>query len=654
MGIEDLQGCSPNTYYYYVRDQLQRLVYGRSEEAFALGDADRDALRTASDLEARKSRMRELFIESLGGLPSSDAPLNPRIVGAIECDGFRIEKIIFESRPKAFVTANLYVPEGITTPRGAVLFLCGHHMQAKHQPEYQNVCRHLVQTGLVVMAQDPVGQGERFSYWDSDFKSMTVNWGTLEHDYAGSQCLAAGDALGRYFVHDAMRGVDYLCTRTEVDPARIGVTGNSGGGTQSCLLMVCDPRIAAAAPGTFVMNRRSYMYTGGAQDAEQIWPRMTAFGFDHEDVLLMMCPKPVRVLAVKHDFFPIEGTRRSVERVKRMWEICGQPSDIDLIEDDTDHWFTPKLATAAAEFFSHHLLGEKYTPDSSKVQPLEPQQIWCTESGQVRGEIEGARFVFEENLDRLAEVREQRESVPDGEREATARAWLKERVFKDRRPCDQNPRRYSSGQTDDLNMQAWLWWSQEGIWNNAFIFRDARFEGRELPVTIAVWDGGTTQLQAHETWIGETCASGRAVMVLDTSGVGQLVPNPLNASPIHGFYGVLHKFNDDLIWLDDCIASLRTYDVTRAVDAAPLIPGVTADGVRMYAHGRQGVYARLAAFLDERIAGIEVVDGMGSYADWAGSRHYDSEDIRSIVFPGILQHFDLPDLERWGYVPQVV
>ncbi|MCX6375560.1 MAG: hypothetical protein NTU88_05925, partial [Armatimonadetes bacterium] len=103
MTIEELESCSPHSYYYDVRDQLQRHVYCRSKEAFAAGDAARDALRTVADLEKRKSEMRARFIESIGGLPPSDTPLNARIVGTIECDGFRIEKIIFESRPKTFV-----------------------------------------------------------------------------------------------------------------------------------------------------------------------------------------------------------------------------------------------------------------------------------------------------------------------------------------------------------------------------------------------------------------------------------------------------------------------------------------------------------------------------------------------------------------------
>src|SRR5258705_11189966 len=118
-----------------------------------------------------------------------------------------------------------------------------------------------------------------------------------------------------------MRGVDYMLTRPDIDPNKIGVTGNSGGGTQTSLMMLGDPRIAAAAPATFIMNRETYMNCGGAQDAEQIWPGFTAAGYDHEDILLAVSPKPVRVLAVQYDFFPIEGLRRHAERCKPIWKM---------------------------------------------------------------------------------------------------------------------------------------------------------------------------------------------------------------------------------------------------------------------------------------------------------------------------------------------
>ena len=644
MSLSDFEKISPVTYTLDVRDQLKDHIFARSTEAFARGDGARDASLTPRALARRQAAMRRKFIAALGGLPSSNSPLNSRTVGEVRGNGFRIEKVIFESRPKVYVTANLYLPDGLDRPRGAVLFLSGHHEMAKHVGEYQIVCQCLVQAGLIVFAQDPIGQGERFSYYEKSTGGTTVGWGVPEHQHVGNQCLPVGDTLARYFVHDAMRGIDYLCTRKEVDPRRIGVTGNSGGGTQTSLMMLCDPRIAAAAPATFIMNREGWMHTGGCQDSEQVWPGMTAEGFDHEDILLMMCPKPVCVLAVKYDFFPIEGTRRTVERCRRLWKLHRQEKRLQLVEDSTTHLFTPKLAVAAAEFFSQHLLGRKVTPRAETISPFAPSKLWCTRSGQVRGEIPGARGAFEENLDRVRECERKRNAFPAPERRREALAWLKKQVFRDRKPCELNPRIYAANSAEDMEVQLCYWWSQQGLTSHGLLFRPLARAGRKLPVTLAVWDGGGSALRAHHDWLRATCAAGRAALVLETTGTGNIRPNLVNTYPLEDFYGSLHKFNDDLIWLKDSLVALRTYDVLRALDMIAIWPGLDDRDIRAYAHGLHGLYPRLAAALDRRIRKIQVVGGLRGFGELCRTRHYDTRDIFSVTLPGILRHGDLNEL----------
>lgn len=647
MTIHELEKNSPGAYFYDVKDQLKTFIYKRSEEAFIAGDTDRDLIKSIEELEKRKSFIREKLIESLGGLPPRDTPLNAVVVDVLHCKGYKIEKIIFESRPKAYVTANLYIPEGITEPRGAVLFLCGHFNEAKHHEEYQTVCLYLVNAGLVVMAQDPIGQGERLSYYEENIGRTTIDWGVMEHDYAGSQCWLLGDGIARYFVHDAMRGIDYLCTRPEVDPQKIGVTGNSGGGTQTSLVMVCDTRVAAAAPATFIMNRQTYMYSGMAQDSEQIWPRMTAIGFDHEDILMAMLPHPVLVLAVSSDFFPIEGTRRTVERIRRFCEMYGKTNLLELYEDDSDHHYTRPMAKAAAEFFSFHLLGRVATPRDEDIKTLEPYRLCCTRTGQIRGEMKDARFVYEENIDRLEELEMQRRAEPDEICCSRAFEWLKEIVFKNRKPCRLNPRQYDYQQVNELMVQMYIWRAQEDYFNNAFVFRDYRFTDQKLPATIAVWDGGTGCIQQHIDWIRKECASGRTVVVLDTAGVGNIMPKPLNSMPPNDFLGVIFKLTHDLMWLNDSLAAIRVYDIIRALDAIELIKETKKEDIRLYAFGRQGFYALLAAFLDERVQSIAVDGGIESFSALVRSRYYNHYDIMSIILPGMLKYFDLPDIYRW-------
>lgn len=653
MRIRELQGLNPNCW-FDVKNQLRDHIYARSREAFRRGNEARDAVRTAEDLEKRRTAMRKVFLDALGGLPAGDTPLNAMVTGEVQCDGYKVEKVIFESRPGAYVTANLYIPDGITGPTGAVLFVCGHHETAKQADEYQVVCQYLVRSGLIVLAQDPVGQGERLSYYEKIIGTTTLEWGVTEHTYAGSQCWPLGDSIARYFLHDDMRGLDYLRTRPEVDPARIGVTGNSGGGLQTCMMMVADPRIAAAAPTTFLMEKEIYMESGGGQDAEQIWPGISAAGFDHEDILLCMAPRPTLVLAVKYDFFPIEGTRKTVERSRRFWELYGKGDCIDLFADDSVHHYTRTMAKKAAAFFSLHLLGKQkgedfFTPALDQaVKPIEPSRLRCTRSGQTRGEIDGVRFVHEENKDRLQALEAARNQLPPEERREKALEWIRKKVFHERKPCELNPRHYTTLQAEDLTVEMCFWWAQEGIIGHAYTFRDYKDAGKELPVTVAVWAGGTTEIQTHIGWIRKTCQSGRAVMVLDVTGDGGLLPNPLcSAFNYNDFHGTLYKLATDFMFMGDSIAALRAYDITRALDMAACWPGLKGEDIELYGQGRFSFYVNLASAVEPGIRSYTVESGMESMAGWVGARHYDCLDIVSVILPGALKYFDIPDLEQW-------
>lgn len=646
MNVERLERLSPGEWFHDVRDQLKWHVYRRSEQAFELGNAERDALSSEEMIRARQTALKRHFISSLGGLPEPSGPPRASVAGALQGNGFSIQKLIYESRPKAYVTSLLYLPDDLRTPAPAILFLCGHATQGKAYPEYQRVCQLLARTGFVVLAQDPIGQGERLSYWEPRTGAPTVGPCTSEHDHAGAQCAPLGWSIARFFLHDAMRSLDYLCSRPEVDPKRIGLTGNSGGGTQSCLLMMTDARIAAAAPGTFIMNRQSYMYSGGAQDAEQIWPRLTSAGYDHEDVLIAMAPRPVCVLAVTGDFFPIEGTRETVRRCRRVWETLGVPNMPRLVEDASDHAYTRKLACASARFFAETLMQTETDPDYDSTVPLSEADIRCTASGQVRGDFADAESVFEEcqrRLDRLAKARSRQ---PQDARMAAARQRVSDLVRRNRTPCDANPRTYASGSLLDLAVEARIWWSQPGLMGHGLAFRVAGDPVPDQPVTVAVWDGGTSSIRAHMGWIRQQCAGGRRVLVPDVSGVGALRPHDLlSGCAPQEFYGVIHKLADDLTWLGDSLAALRTYDVLRATDVA--LQHDHASDVRVYADaesGRECLYGILAATVDERISGLDVHGPPPNYADWISDRHYDSHNIKAIILPGILEQLEVDDL----------
>ncbi|MBT2765256.1 acetylxylan esterase [Paenibacillus sp. ISL-20] len=577
--------------------------------------------------------------------------LNAYTAGVVSGAGFQVEKVVFESSPGYWVTSNLYLPDHREERSAAVLFLSGHELGAKHDAYYQRVIQHFVRAGMIVLAIDPIGQGERLSLHDFEDREGSVIWGTKEHQQYGVQCHMLGDSVARYFVHDAMRAVDYLCERPDVDPARIGVTGNSGGGTQTAMMMVCDERIAAAAPATFIMNRQLYMHAGGVQDAEQVWPGLSGLGYDHEDLLIAFAPKPLIVLAAEYDFFPIEGTRRTVDRCRRFWELLGHPRDLQFVTDASTHRYTDRLATAAAAFFVRHLEVKVAANHAVKIEAFPPEQLWCSPSGQLYRDQVGARSIRDFNADCCDQLAAARSLLPTQQRQDQARQWLQERIYASRKPCELNPRIIRLGAVEGLEADYRLWWSQEGIMNSGYVFRLAGdITERKQPLTVAVWRGGTRRLKDHWAWIQETCQSGRAVLVLNTSGVGPHEPYPMYEKPAHSYFGVLHKLADDLIWLGDSLAALRTYDVLRCMEVISHFDEWQGGAVPFYTVGREGFYVQLAAEIDRRIGAITAIHPLSSAADLVRARQLEEEEAMSVVFPGILKVLDPSELNESGSI----
>ncbi|MCI0696367.1 acetylxylan esterase, partial [candidate division KSB1 bacterium] len=261
-------------------------------------------LTTREEITARQRFIRERFLHAIGGLPER-TPLNPKVTGTLKRDGYRIEKIIFESLPKFYVTANLYVPETGRAPYPAILMPLGHESGGKAHEAWQRLAITFVKNGFVMLLFEPVGQGERVQLYDPDLGESKVIRSTDEHTLAGTQCLLLGHSFARHVIWDAMRALDYLVSRPEVDSSRVGITGNSGGGTMTAYMSALDDRIKVAAPSCYLTNWKSLLETIGPQDAEQNLPPWLADGLDQPDFVLAFAPKPMLMLSAIRDFFPI-------------------------------------------------------------------------------------------------------------------------------------------------------------------------------------------------------------------------------------------------------------------------------------------------------------------------------------------------------------
>src|SRR5262249_9565783 len=140
---------------------------------------------------------------------------------------------------------------------------------------------------------------------------------TLEHTMVGVSSIPLGTSTARYRIWDGMRSLDYLASRPDIDPNRLGCTGNSGGGTLTSYLMALGERIAGAAPSCYLPSLRRLLETIGPQDAEQNIHAQIAFGMDHADYVMMRAPRPTLMCVATRDFFDINGAWNSFRQAKR-------------------------------------------------------------------------------------------------------------------------------------------------------------------------------------------------------------------------------------------------------------------------------------------------------------------------------------------------
>ena len=381
------------------------------------------AIKTPADVERRQTELREFFLKSLGDLPER-TPLNPQLVGTVKRDGYRIEKIIFESRPRHHVTSNLYLPEG-QGPFPGVLLPCGHSDNGKAQDSYQRMCILLAKNGMAVLCYDPIGQGERFQMLDPSGKPVIRN--TTEHTMAGIGALLVGRQLASYRIWDGFRALDYLAGRPEIDAARLGCTGNSGGGTMTAYLMALDDRISVAAPSCYITSLERLFETIGPQDAEQNINGQVAAGMEHADYVTMRAPKPTLLTVGTRDFFDIRGSWDTFREVKLIFGRLGFGERVDLFESDEEHGFTRPRRVATARWMSRWLLKRDEALDEPDFPIATDQELQCTRTGQVLTDFQDVS-VFDLNRQRERELRKQRETASAEMSLATFREEVKQRL----------------------------------------------------------------------------------------------------------------------------------------------------------------------------------------------------------------------------------
>jgi dienelactone hydrolase len=473
--------------------------------------------KTTDQVLDYQKHLREKFLEVLGGMPDR-TPLNPQVTGIIHREGYRLEKVIFESQPKHYVTAALFMPDADKhkPPYPGVLVPCGHAQNAKAYESYQKMGALLALNGMAALVFDPIDQGERGQLVE-DWPGL---WGTKAHTMVAVGSILLGRNTATFEVWDGMRGIDYLQSRQEVDPKRIGCTGNSGGGTQTSYLMALDDRIIAASPSCYITNFDRLLNTLGGQDAEQNIYGQLAFGIDHADYLMMRAPTPILICAATKDFFDIGGTWTSFRYAKRLYTTLGFAERIDLLENDAGHNYNEQARQGVVRWMSRWLLGKDKPIAEPDIKTFTDEEMQCTPDGQVM-RIKGARSVYDLNRDyeeELAECRKQMWAAP-GKNDLVNQV----RKIAGIRGLDElsKPTVEELGviERDGCSIKKMVIKPEEGIYLPALLFVPS--EKKNKTAALYLHEKGAATDAAPDAPVEKLVKDGRTVLAVDVRGLGE-------------------------------------------------------------------------------------------------------------------------------------
>ena len=606
-------------------------------------------LKNKADAEAYVREVRERIQKCFGPFPATRSPLNARVTKTVERDAYRIENVIFESRPGFFVTANLYLPKGETKRRPGVVGTCGHSSEGKGGEAYQSFAQGLARLGYVVLIYDPLGQGERGMYFTPEGR-LTYPGTTNQHNMAGNQQVLVGDFLGSWRAWDGMRALDYLLTRAEVDPAQVGVTGNSGGGTMTTWLCGVESRWSMAAPSCFVTTWRRNYENELPQDSEQCPPRSLALGLDMDDYLAALAPKPVIILAKEKDFFDVRGARESYERLQRLYRLLGAEDRVGYFAGPTEHGYSIENREAMYGFFNAVTgISEAKTEPALTIEAQET--LWCTDKGSVN-RLEGAREVFSFTAEKARRLGKERGLVAGEDLALAVRETLRlpkpvetPPDYRIARPGGPS-RKYPTAKhihyyvDTEPGMQAvCTWLTGDEAWNS----RPASGPGAPGRAVLYVAHRSADLELREEPLVREIFAreSGKADFIaVDVRGVGESLPGTTSSGPL-SYYGADFFYASFANMLDRPYLGGKTTDLLRVID---WLVATGRQEIHLVAKGWGALPGAFAALLSPHVKQVTLLRALTSYEEVATTEHY-QWPLSSFV-PGALARFDLPDVYR--------
>lgn len=618
---------------------LPGYLRGLAAAALAKRDAALARLTTPAAIHQRQKWTRATLIELIGGLPER-TELNARTVGSTEHDDYRLEKVIYESRPGFYVSACVYIPKKGSAPFPGVLFQLGHSGNGKAYDSYQCACQGLVKLGFLVLAFDPMGQGERIYYPDSTGLRSRLNDVDLEHTVPGRQMLLAGTTCTQFQLWDAIRSLDYLESHPLVDRKKLASTGQSGGATLTMLLAAVDDRLSAAAEmsgNTENVACRNFLPPGSTDDAEQDLVGSGPLGFDRWDLFYPFAPKPMLVGVSDRDFYGtyspnyISDGWREYQQLSGIYKTLGADRNLAWTDTPLPHGLSYDSRVHLYNWLRLHLQGQ-HEPirEEPAVSPEPEENLWVSPKGNLVASFGGETpfSLTRKRCESLADHTTPKplEQLLRLEQPPTARATVLKKV----------PSRAG------LSIEAVDVPSVDKVGLPVWVFRRGGVPA-QAPVVILLHPHGRN-VAWHE---GQLCSVLAAqtdclVCAADVRGIGDLAPEFSTGA---AGYARDHQDEENYAWssliLGRPLLGQRVTDILALTRALREMDGARRPVV-VAALGEMTVPALFAAALEPAIGRLYLAGGLSSYRSIIENEDY-KHPLANFV-PDILAHTDLPEI----------
>ena len=585
------------------------------------------AITTKKQAVERQAAVRKKIIELVGGLPYKSGPVNVKKFNSVVAEGFTIENIAYESLPGYWVTANVYVPTKTAKTFPALILTPGH---GAGKSSLYNWAANFAHAGILTIAIDPLGQGERFQHYDPELGNSKLE-GSGEHEHANQTALLVGQHIARYWFTDGMRAVDYLIQRGDVDSAHIGAFGCSGGGTATAYLAAMDPRISVAVASSYITSFKELLPGNGPQDAEQTIPKFLSSGLDFADWVELAAPRPFAIVAFEEDFFPVAGARWTYEEARRIYSLYDADNKLLFIDGRGGHCNLGPVTHQVLAFLVKNLKDSDVVPEFGQYRPKDFDDLTVTPTGQLStsiGSVTAEAIARKETLNRRAAISSQTDLS----------AW-RTRLRNDIRSLAgisvsaRGPLKIIS--LDDKNTATLSIQTEEGITLEALMLIPDQCATGKCPTILWMEPAPAEQLTANPD-VTSAVKNGNIVLLFHPRGVlGEPPPNPNQLALGQYMQPLLRS-----IAVGKTLMGMRVDDVlsvVRWLKSQPNTGEITA-----YGRGALGLVALHAAALEEGIDRVVVENTLLSYQ--TALRAALHKNLSEVVIPGVLNHYDVDDL----------